>query len=220
MHGRTQSQRARPKRVCDYDLKPGDMLGFSACNLSGAIINLTTRGIPGWGLSHVAIVCGRPPQDGPYAGDLLVCESTTLYRSPCVFEQDEVSGVQFHYVRPRVRTYCGRVWRYPLARPLSPEESLQLTGYCMGLRGKSYDWRGAIDARDLLWGRIRRLICASLGKARREQAMHYLFCSELVAGALDDVGRFATLHPDFWSPNSLARAGIDRGTFQRPVRIK
>lgn len=215
MHG---SSPARRHLAHAHALRPGDVLGFSACSLSGAVINLTTKGIPCWGLSHVAIVCEAPTEsDRP---GLVLCESTTLHRSPCVVTRRVVSGVQFQGIDQRVRTYRGKVWHYPLAEPLNLLETLLLTKYCQQQAGKSYDWRGAVGARDLFWGRVRRIICASLGRCGREQAMHYLFCSELVAGALNDLGRFRTLHADHWSPNRLARAGLDRGTFAKPVRIK
>lgn len=193
------------------------MLGFSASNLSGAAINVATWGWPGYGLSHVGIVCERPATDGVHAGNLMLVESTCLVRSKCLYARRRICGVQAHHIMPRVGRYCGRVWRYELAKPFTAEESQHLTGYCLSHMGRRYDWLGAFKARDLALGLVRRIICSPAG----DEAYHSLFCSELVAAGLSFIGRFRTLTPEHWSPNRLGRAAIDRGVYRpSPTRIK
>lgn len=218
-HGRSSSDRTSLSTV-----RPGDMLGFSGRDLAAGVINLATWGVPYLplvpaslaGLSHVGLAVADPDRPGA----VLLYESTCLLRRPCVRLGRRVCGVQAQFLRVRVRQYCGAVWHYPLAQPLTERESADLRQFADRMLGVSYDWSGAFAARHLPLGRLRRLLLAAGGRDRREQALHSLFCSEFVAAALDGLGRFTTLSPQSWSPNALARAGLDRRVFLPPARLQ
>lgn len=218
-HGRSSSDRTTP-----FNVRPGDMLGFSGRDLVATLINVSTWGVPLLpgvpasiaGLSHVGIVVADPADPA----SVLLYESTCLYPRRCSRQGRLVCGVQAHRITPRVSGFCGAVWHYPLAQPLNEHEQWLLAGFVDGMLGRSYDWSGALAARHLPIGRLRKLLYAAGGADRRDEALHRLFCSEFVAAALDSVGRFATFTPQSWSPNGLARAALDRGTFLSCARIK
>ena len=78
-------------------LRAGDLIGFSDPGPIGTAINLATWGIPGWGLSHVAILADHPDYDRP-----LLFESTTLDDQPCAILGRCIHGTQAHEVEGRV----------------------------------------------------------------------------------------------------------------------
>lgn len=173
-------------------IQPGDVIGFSGCSLKSSIIRVCTGGL--WccdGLSHVGFAVELDGRKRP-----LLCESTSLCNLPCVATRQRIKGVQVHYMRERIATYRGRVWHYPLARPLSPRESYWLTDFTLRHLGTEYDRRGAIAARHTLLA----------GLFRRPENLDRLFCSEWLAAAMRYVNRFHTDNASAWSPNGAVRA--------------
>jgi hypothetical protein len=47
-----------------------------------------------------------------------------------------------------------------------------------------------------------------------------LFCSELVANMLTEIGVWTTTNAGRWSPNKLIRSLRAAGVVQRPIRLK
>lgn len=186
-------------------VRPGDLIGFSGRGWMSDFINVVTYGIPRWGLSHVGIV-------GDFAGRRLLFESTTLDEEPCEIQRRCVQGVQAHEVEGRVDKYAGRVWHYPLYRPLSHEESYDLTAFLMLHMGQPYDELGAIRSGGLGLSFIESLL--------RPECLHSIFCSELVAAAHREVKVFQTYSVSRWSPNRLVRVERHHRALCKPVRLK
>lgn len=194
----------RPHLAGSVDLRPGDVLAFSGGNIHSDIINLTTYGWPRWGASHVGIIAD-------YDGTYLIFESTTSAAYKCAIQHAFVTGTQAQRVGQRIQSYKGRVWAYPLVKPLHFGESYRLTKFLMKGIGRPYDGEGAMRAGARLWADIQAFL--------HEESLSALFCSEWVAAAMRHVGRFDTKHVGKWSPNALIRE-LRRGQLGEPVRCK
>jgi hypothetical protein len=186
-------------------VKCGDLFGFSGHNLISATINLATYGVPYWSLSHVAIV-------GPWQGRPVLFESTTLDDLPDLMTGKRVEGVQAHDIDARIKSYAGRVWHYPLTRPLFSHEYLRLQAFLYAQAGKKYDEVGAFRAGGLGWSALENLL--------HPAAKNALFCSEYCAAAHNQIGIFPTAYAARWSPNHLKRAERRMGLLTRPTRRK
>jgi hypothetical protein len=188
--------------------KPGDLLGFSARDWSGTLINLASWGIPAWGLSHVAIVAHNPCY--PTLRGPCLWESTTLCSVPCLVAKRPVAGVQAHTIHSRVSGYRGRVWHYPLAVPLEESDAAALSGYCLGHAGWTYDTIGAFRSGGFGW----------LESRFRPENLASLFCSEFVAACYRRVGVWRTAHCSRWNPNHLVRSLRHAEILGKPWRMK
>jgi hypothetical protein len=186
-------------------LKSGDIIGFSGHNIHSYIINLATYGWPGWGISHVGIIAD-------YEGQKLIFESTTSAPDKCVIQNAYVTGTQAQRIVSRISHYNGKVWHYPLAKPLRMHESYRLTSFLMRNIGKPYDTAGSMLAGARLWSDIQAFF--------HEESLAALFCSEWVAAAHRHIERFDTPHVGKWSPNRLLREERRRGILNPPVRVK
>lgn len=197
------------KTVRTGSAKVGDLVGFSACSGLGVAVNLGTLGAPFWGLSHVGIVAGDPlhPAYRP-----LLYESTTLYGQPCCIRGMVTDGVQAHPLAPRVISYSGKVWLYPLSVPLADAEAATLMDYCIGELGTSYDALGAFRSRFMGLGWLARLLY-------RREDLTSLFCSELCASGLHNLGLLGN-NASEWSPNALGRAVLRQRVCTKPERLK
>lgn len=189
------------------DARAGGVLGFSSCSPDGAAINLCTWGIPGWGLSHIAIVA-----DHPFTHLPVLWESTSLCELDCLIQSKRICGVQAHPILARIRSYRGKVWYYPPNWLIGDAQSQRLTSFLFCELGRAYDFRGAFDSRATLMAWLLRHY--SREDLRRE------FCSELVAAALRRIGWLATDNCSAWSPNRLARHLVRQQIFGRPWRVQ
>ena len=187
-------------------LKVGDVIGFSGAYFGSDMINLLTYGVPRWCLSHVGVI-GRKA-----SGELVMFESNQNTGTSCVITGCEVDGVQAHTLPAMLDTYKGRVWRYPLYRSLYPHESVRLSKVLRKRIGTPYDWDGAKEAAGLFYSVTQAVI--------RNQDITSLFCSELVAFALSEIGIFHTSNVSRWSPNKLVRNMRRDGLLDNPVRLK
>jgi len=196
-------------------IRPGDVLGFSGCNPTSTAIRVCTCGlICCGGLSHVAIVTwwpGRRRGTFPQRPRVL-CESTSQADKPCLIQERPVSGVQIHHIRARILAYPGRVWHYPLSRPLDWEQVQQLYRFCRKHLGAPYDYIGAAEARHTPLARL-------ILKLRRED-LDEVFCSEFVAACHRKLGLLATDNASRFSPNRLVRTERRRKILGKPRRLK
>lgn len=181
---------------------PGDVIGFSRRDCLGWGINLATWGVPGWGLSHVAIVASHPEGCLP-----VLFESTMMAPTPCIIAKRMVSGVQCHEIRQRIKAYPGRVWLYPRAQRLSNVVDILLCEWLMGKLGTAYDVAGAMRSRRPPWW------------ARKEDLLS-LFCSELIAASPIIRLLLGEGNASSWSPNRLARVLVRRNLYNKPIRLK
>jgi len=187
-------------------LNPGDILGFSGESLVSDLINLGTYGIPRWGISHVGIMAGATD------GRLLLFESTTLDGFPCELTGKRINGVQAHRADAVVANYRGKVWRFPVYRKLYWFERQRLTKYLMGMIGTPYSEIGAVRAAGLGFSWVESLL--------HKNELHSIFCSELCATALTDIGLMQTTKPGRWSPNHLVGHMRAHGELATPERLK
>jgi len=187
-------------------IKPGDVIGFSGRSWLSAGINLATYGIPLLGISHVGIMANA--SDGRF----LIFESTSLEDLPCEISGDIFTGTQAHKLDDILRVYKGRVYHYPLYRPLYPSESERLTQFLMETIHIPYDKMGALRAAGVGISWIESLF--------RPQDLSLIFCSEWLASALSVVGVFPTSNASRWSPNRLIRCLRWNGVLCKPRRLK
>jgi hypothetical protein len=190
-----------------YDIKPGDIIGFSGFNMLSAGINIATYGIPLWSVSHVGIVA-----EVKVGGRLLLFESTTLNGDyPCLVTGEKICGTQAHSPEFIVGQYKGGAWHYPLYRELYAHERVRLTSYLNESIGTQYDVKGALRAGGLAFAFLEALF--------REQSAQTLFCSEWVAASLQNIGILQTANFSGWSPNYLCRYMRRHGVLNRPRRL-
>ncbi|MFA6245167.1 MAG: hypothetical protein WC655_29760 [Candidatus Hydrogenedentales bacterium] len=192
-------------------LEPGDLIGFSAHDLLGAAINVSTLGWPlppvCWrGLTHVAIV-GLDSGCQP-----VLWESTSLCDLPCLYCGSIHSGVQSHGPWTRIRNYAGSVWHYPLREPLGTFDTVRLRIFSERHHATPYDPLGAAQSRSLCFGWLHRLWLPESG--------HKLFCSEYIAAAWEAATVWDTPNISAWSPNRLARIAVAAGIVLEPRRLK
>lgn len=184
------------------DVRPGDVIGFSDLSSLGRWINYTTWGLPGWGLSHIAIVATSPLDDG----EAVVFESTSSCNRPCLVSKRVVRGVQCHWLQNRIADYHGRAWVYPLAEPLGEIASRLLLQLCFNDCGIPYDYWGAFRSRSLGLGWLARLIHP------RPENLRAYYCSEFVAERLRDLKRLDVDNVSEWAPNPLMREALRQKT--------
>lgn len=186
-------------------MKPGDLLGFSGDSWASAGINLVTYGIPFWSLSHVGIL-------GEHGGELLLFESTTLSDLPCLVRGECFAGTQAHRTGDIVSAYRGKVWHYPIYRPLFDDERGRLNDFLIRHTGLPYDAIGAFRSGGIGYSWIEsKLRLADLSS---------LFCSEFCCAAHAAIGLFITDHVSRWSPNRFVRAERRQGLLLKPARLK
>lgn len=195
----------------EFSPKPGDVIGTSGFKRLDWEINVFTGATPFGGLSHVGIVAdyitSHPTRK--------LFESTSRGDEPCEITGDRTDGVQAHGLRQRIEDFNGRVWHLPLTKPLCDSESRRLTAFLAGSLKKRYDFFGAAHARHTLIAWLYR-------RYFQEEDLDKLFCSELVAAALRDVGRIDAKLENVsgFSPNGLRRYLRRRKIIKVPRRVK
>lgn len=185
--------------------KPGSIVGFSGKGAAADIINIMTGGIPRWGLSHVGILA----ENQDYG--LLLYESTTFNKTPCVLRKQLFHGTQAQYLT-KIIDYDGRVWLYSPRVPLRPWESANLTAYLNSTIGIGYDMIGALRSggNGFNW----------LESKLHPQNLASIFCSEWCAAAYNAFERFDTDDLSRWNPNKLIREMNHRALLLPGVRVK
>ena len=200
-----------PPEKCDLivnpnDLKAGDVIGFSGESWVSFLINIGTYGIPFWGVSHVGVMAHAAD------GRLLLFESTTLEDVPCEISGVCFNGTQAHSLEKIVARYKGKVWHYPLCRPLYENEDKRLTEFLMGTLHTPYDAMGAFRSAGVGFSWFESCL--------REQDLHHIFCSEWVAAAFTNIGIFQTDDAARWNPNLLVRTLRHKGLVFKPRRLR
>ena len=194
-------------QLAPLDVVAGDQFYFLGNDeLSRAIACKTAnwrQWLIGPKFSHVAIAADVPASiiTPHYCGRVLLFESTTMCRSPCVLKGALIDGVQAHDPARRVAEYPGQVWRLRLTDPLEEEERRKLSAFLLNEIGKPYDWKRAL-----------RLAGRHFDAAMLAPTAGARFCSELNAVGLKRVDRIGRDHdPEALSPNSLARLMLHSG---------
>lgn len=176
-------------------LQPGDLLLFAGRDLGSRAIAAITCSpaqlLTGQWFSHVGIIAR-------FRERTLLWESISEEAEPCVIQSRHVSGPQAHWPESRIRNYGGKAWllRLDPRLRLSPHQSSRLTDFLESKLGDGYDYRDAgISGTRFI--RLMRWIHPSAKS---------LFCSELCAGALRDIGAMdRDINPAAYNPARLAR---------------
>lgn len=187
------------------EIKTGDVIAFSGFGRKSVIVNLVTFGWPFFWASHIGII-------GDYEGEQLLFESTTLSDIPCVVQDKSFKGVQAVRLADRVKAYNGRVYHYPVYRPLFGNESDRLNEFLLSKVGVPYDLHGGMRSAThaLSW----------LESRFKGQDLNFIFCSELVAAAHARIGLLQTTSASRWNPNRLIRYERRTGILRRSRRLK
>ena len=187
----------------------GDLIAFRGRGLLAAGIQLATGSLPGFGLSHVAVVVqagqGLPP---------LIAESTSLSRTACLWTGKRTLGVQVHSLVHRMLHYHGKIWHYPTRGVWPTQGEVKLEAFVRSTLGTAYDPAGAFHCRSTPLNWLRRKLLGS-----RENRTS-LFCSEFVAAAWQAAGVWDPPNISEWSPNQLVRTATQTGIVGMPRRIK
>jgi hypothetical protein len=186
-------------------IKTGDIIAFSGFGHKSAIINLVTFGIPFWWASHIGII-------GKYNNEQLLFESTTLSNLPCVIQNKPFKGVQGVRLADRLSTYSGRVYHYPIYRPLFGFEEDRLNEFLFEKVGTPYDTSGGMRSatHGFSW----------LESRFKGEDLNFIFCSELVAATHARIGLLQTSSASRWNPNRLIRYERRTGILRRARRLK
>lgn len=187
------------------DVQPGDIIGFSGNDWLSAIINLGSYGIPWWSISHVGIM-------GEFDDRLLLFESTSLEVSPCEITGQPIHGSQAHDLDARLESYRGKVWHYPLYRPLFDHERERLNEFLVSTIGLPYDFIGAFRSGGVGFSWLESQL--------RDSDLSSIFCSEWCAAGHADIGIFQTDDGAKWSPNHFVRTERRLGILKKPRRLK
>jgi hypothetical protein len=107
------------------------------------------------------------------------------------------NGTQVNDLDTVLANYVGRVWEYPLYRPLYDFEETRLTNYLASTLSTPYDKMGAFRSAGVGFSFLESLL--------RQQDLHHIFCSEWVASALSEIGIMPTEDAARWNPNHLVR---------------
>jgi hypothetical protein len=189
------------------EAKPGDLIGFAGSHWISDLICLGTYGIPRWSISHVGIM-GEAKDGG-----LLLFESTSLIDGlPCAIAGVPFHGTQAHELVARRDNYRGKVWHYPLYRPLYEYERQRLTEFLMATIHVPYDEMGAFRSGGVGLSWIESLL--------HEQSLTSIFCSEWCAAAHAYIGVHATDNVSRWNPTRLIRHERRREILLKPRRLK
>ncbi len=187
------------------EFKTGDIVAFSGFGRKSVIVNLVTFGWPFFWASHVGIL-------GEYQGEQLLFESTTLSNVPCVIQQKHVKGVQAVRLADRVKSYNGRVYHYPIYRPLFGFEEDRLNQFLLEKIGVPYDLHGGMRSatHGLSW----------LESRFKGEDLNFIFCSELTAASHARIGILQTSSASRWNPNRFIRYERRVGIIRRPRRLR
>jgi hypothetical protein len=173
------------------------------------MINLGTFGLPGWHASHIGIVADVRTDLGQRR---LVFESTSVLPddSRCELTGEPVHGVQAHTLHD-FAARPGLAWIYPIGRALYSHEADRLSQYLVSRLGHPYDLRGALRSGGVLFSFIESVL--------HQEDLATLFCSELVASSLEQVGLVTFRNASSWSPNKLVRRLTWRGLYSDRVAL-
>jgi len=145
---------------------------------------------------------------------MVLFESTSILKRPCLFQGKLFAGTQAHDVAERVDDCPGRVWRLRLKWPITPTESRRLTrGLLTGIP-KPYDTFGAGLSATLF---LKHKLMALRASDRRT-----LYCCEYAVDQLEQA--FDPRRGYRWAnPGTLTPRGVVQWAeelYRPPVLIK
>ena len=170
-----------------HRMQPGDVIAFGGVGMFSAIIKWWTR----YPISHVGIVSRVDVHGGPES--VRVMESTSL---------DGYCGVIETRLSQRIEHYKGEVLWLPLSFYNRMRIRLSMYwDYVYDMEGKPYD----------LWQAVRSATWDG------DENFDRLFCSELVAGALEASGLIDSLNASAVTPRDICMFNIYNPTVYQLV---
>ena len=159
------------------EMKTGDVIAFSGKGRISNLIKLVTQSP----YSHVGMVIRTNMEEGLGESVLLV-ESTTLNTVADAFSGKRVKGVQMHWLSQRLRNYPGEAYWLPLKEAVLQEKIPSMLHWLRTIHKNhvAYDSLQAVGS---------ALDVIDIFGLRNKRGYHTLFCSELVARALQIAGK-------------------------------
>ena len=182
----------RVKQYADIrdQMLPGDIVGFSGKGGVSKAVKLFSRPVSHVGIVRHAQMVGE--ENGRYFNE--ITESTAT--------QGKGLGVQTERLSRRIDAYDGEIWWLPLAEDIRGELNLPaFWDFLYRQEGKSYDLSGAIKAGLDFLDNVAGLTYESEDFSR-------LFCSEIVAAALEDGAVLPEVNASEILPMDLCRMAI------------
>jgi len=171
------------------DMRPGDVIAFSGkSNVHELIKSAISSDV-----THVAVVLSAPPPtEGKPPPELCIIESASLY-----------GGVTINPLSERLASYEGIVWWLPLSEAVRARMDLQaFQDFLLQQEHKPYDVPQAIkSALDRLDHGVGQL-------THNVEDFAELFCSELIAAALEASGAISHLNASEVTPQDLCMFSI------------
>ena len=193
-------------------IKSGDLIAISGKGPLSWMIQAGTLSMPNFGPlgrlglagpSHVGIVVS-------VNGEMLVYESTSMPRPPCVrTRREKPLGVQAHHLSDVIDGTDA--WHYPLKTHLYEDEELRLLRAADSCLGRGYDYFSAGRAGG---GRLIRLIQI----LTQREDLKTFYCSEFVMALWVAIGVCQARNASNWSPSRLVRHARRTGIVG-PVRL-
>ena len=159
-------------------MKPGDVIAFGGHGLMSNVIKNVTSSP----VSHVGIIMQTDVSDGIFINQIIESNGKKKGRT----------GVQVFRMSERLAEYDGSVWWLPMAVEFDKKEFID---FLFNQVGKKYDApqaiRSAIDF-----------------TPDQQEDLDKLFCSELVAAALEHVGVLGNINASEQTPADVCGFGI------------
>jgi ASC-1-like (ASCH) protein len=199
-----------PHPLLDYaairaQIKTGDVIAFSGNDIPSTVVKLGTQSC----YVHLAIVLSVN-QISSFGDSVLIAESHIDTSLPSVGTDETILGVQHQWLSQRLASSPGLAWWAALETPLSDEGMLKMQTWLREIEQQRipYDFVQAVGSAIDCWDSIGLTNCTNYD---------YLFCSELVARALQLAGVIDD------SINASEQTPLDVmgfPCFQEPVLIK
>ena len=170
------------------DIKTGDIVLFSGNNNSSRFIRYVTKSK--W--SNVGMVIKIHDYDV-----VLLWESTTMNDIPDFYDKVPKYGVMMVPLSERVRAYDGEVYLRRLSNPISYDMVKQLVALRDEVKNRPYEQDK--------WDMIRSVIDSG-SSFENKRDLSSIFCSELVAEALQRIGLITnTIASDEFTPKDFGK---------------
>lgn len=151
-------------------MKPGDVIAFGGTGAISSVIKSVTNSP----VSHVGIVMHTLLQDGLYINQVIEANG----------KKGGLTGVQVWRMSDRLSEYEGSVWWLQVDVDLDAQH---LVNFCMAQKSKKYDAPQAIGS---------AIDCIP----DQKEDLSKLYCSELVAAALESAGVIGEINASEQTP--------------------
>lgn len=167
-------------------MKPGDVIAYGGKGLLSSVIQNVTHSP----VSHVGIIMQTEVSNDTFVNQII--ESNGKKKGN--------TGVQVWRMSERVEEYDGNIWWLPMFINFDRKK---FVGFCLNQVGKKYDVRQAFGS-------------ALDAFPDQKEDLSKLFCSELVAAALESAGVLKNINASKMTPADVI--GFD--IYKSPVQIK